>query len=151
MCLEWGYCEINHRSGAPHYDRPGIQYCVLIVGDGGNRDWSHFNLTEVCLTDDNWYLVWKNNIISTWWRYQMEILSMLLALCKEKPQFTNGFPHKSQWRGYLMFSLIFPWTNGWVNDRHASDVRRHCPHYDATVMSLYTDVIITHAMKSRMI
>ena len=43
------------------------------------------------------------------------------------------YPHKGQWRGSLMFSLIWPWTNGWVNNRDASDLRRHCAHYDVTV------------------
>ena len=43
-------------------------------------------------------------------------------------------PHKSQWRGALMFSLICAWTNGWVNSRGAGDLRRHCAHYNVTVM-----------------
>ena len=28
-------------------------------------------------------------------------------------------PHKGQWRGALMFSLICAWTNGWANNRNA--------------------------------
>ena len=40
--------------------------------------------------------------------------------------------HKGQWRGALMFSLIYAWTNGWANNRHASDLRGHCVHYDVT-------------------
>ena len=43
-------------------------------------------------------------------------------------------PHKGQWRGALMFSLICAWINGWVNNREAGDLRRHCAHYDITVM-----------------
>ena len=43
-------------------------------------------------------------------------------------------PHKGQWRGALMFSLIFAWTNNWANNRDGGDLRRHCAHYDATVM-----------------
>ena len=42
-------------------------------------------------------------------------------------------PHKGQWRGALMFSLICAWMNGWVNNRKAGDLRRHCAHYDVTV------------------
>ena len=30
-------------------------------------------------------------------------------------------PHKGQWRGALMFSLICAWINGWVNNREAGD------------------------------
>ena len=39
-------------------------------------------------------------------------------------------PHKGQWRGTLMFSLICVWTNGWVYNRHTGDLRRHRTHYD---------------------
>ena len=43
-------------------------------------------------------------------------------------------PHKGQWRGALMFSLICPWINGWVNNREAGDLRFHGAHYDVIVM-----------------
>ena len=42
--------------------------------------------------------------------------------------------HKGQWRGALMFSLTYTWTNGWVNNRDAGDLRRHRAHYGVTVM-----------------
>ena len=43
-------------------------------------------------------------------------------------------PHKGQWRGALMFSLICAWINRWVNNREAGDLRRHRAHYDVIVM-----------------
>ena len=43
-------------------------------------------------------------------------------------------PHKGQWRGALIFSLICAWINGCVNSREAGDLRRHRTHYDVTVM-----------------
>ena len=36
-------------------------------------------------------------------------------------------PHKGQWRGALMFSLIFACVKGWVNNREAGVLRHHCP------------------------
>ena len=45
-------------------------------------------------------------------------------------------PHKDQWHGVLMFSLIWAWLNGWVNNREAGDLRRHRAHYDVTLMHL---------------
>ena len=45
-------------------------------------------------------------------------------------------PHKGQWRGALMFSLICIWIKGWVNNREAGDLRRYRAHYDVTVMEL---------------
>ena len=50
-------------------------------------------------------------------------------------------PHKGQWRGALMFSLICAWINAWVNSREAGDLRCHRAHYDVTVMG---HVIINH-------
>ena len=43
-------------------------------------------------------------------------------------------PHKRQWRGAVMFSLICVWINGWVNNREAGDLRRYRAHYDISVM-----------------
>ena len=43
-------------------------------------------------------------------------------------------PHKGQWRGALMFSLISVWINGCVNNHEAGDLRRHRAHYDVIVM-----------------
>ena len=43
-------------------------------------------------------------------------------------------PHKGQWRGALMFTLICARINGWVNTREAGDLRRYRPHYDVIVM-----------------
>ena len=40
-----------------------------------------------------------------------------------------------QWRGALVFSLICAWINGWVNNREASDLRRHQAHYGAILMN----------------
>ena len=41
-------------------------------------------------------------------------------------------PHKGQWHGALMFSLISAWINGWVNNREAGDLRRHHAYYGVT-------------------
>ena len=43
-------------------------------------------------------------------------------------------PHKGQWHGALMFALICVWTNDWVKNREAGDLRRYIAHYDVTVM-----------------
>ena len=47
---------------------------------------------------------------------------------------STGSPHKGQWRGALMFSLICAWTNDWGNNRGAGNLRRHCAHYDVTII-----------------
>ena len=70
----------------------------------------------------------------SWWRRQMETFSTLLALCAGNSPVNGEFPHKGQWRGALMVSLIFAWINGWQNIPKAGDLRHHRAHYDVTVM-----------------
>ena len=69
-----------------------------------------------------------------WWLHQMELFSALLAVVRGFLQPPVNSPHKYQSRGALMFSLICAWTNGWVNNRDVGDLRRHCTHYNVTVM-----------------
>ena len=59
-------------------------------------------------------------------------------------------PHKGQWRGALMFSLIFTRINGWVNNRKAGDLRRNRAHYDVSVMRDFENncMYILHAIVS---
>ena len=61
-----------------------------------------------------------------WWRHQMETFS------RNRP-FVRGI---HQWRAALMFSLIYVWINGWVNNREAGVLRRYRGHYDVSVMEL---------------
>ena len=42
-------------------------------------------------------------------------------------------PHKGQWRGALIFSLICARINSWVNNREVGDLRRHRVHHDVIV------------------
>ena len=98
----------------------------------------------VCLFHEGWY----HNVISRapnfydtsrflifrfcgsvlpWLRHQMATFSALLA------RSPVNSPHKGQWRGALMFSLIGVWTNAWVNNRDAGDLRRHRADYDVTI------------------
>ena len=69
-----------------------------------------------------------------WWRHQMETFSALLALCAGIQRSPVNSPHKDKWRGALMFSLIWAWINGWVNNGEAGDLRRHRAHYDVILM-----------------
>ena len=44
-------------------------------------------------------------------------------------------PHKGQWHGALMSTLICARINGWVNNREAGNLRRNRAHYDVIVMA----------------
>ena len=52
-----------------------------------------------------------------------------------------NFPHKGQWRGALMFSLICTRRNGWVNNGDAGDLRRHRAHHDVIVMKMSPAIV----------
>ena len=79
----------------------------------------------------------------SWWRHQMETFSALLAICAGNSPVNS--PHKGQWRGALMFSLIYTRINCWVNNGEAGDLRRHRAHYDVTVM--FYDTFLNNSMQ----
>ena len=41
-------------------------------------------------------------------------------------------PHNGQWCRASVYSLICAWTNGWVNNQDAGDLRRYRVHYDVS-------------------
>ena len=45
-------------------------------------------------------------------------------------------PHKGQWRGALIFTLVCAGIIGWVNNREAGDLRRYRTHNDVIVMTV---------------
>ena len=45
-------------------------------------------------------------------------------------------PHKGQWRGALMFSVVCVWISGWVKNREVGDLSRHRAHYDVIVIKV---------------
>ena len=77
--------------------------------------------------------------------------SAILAICAGNSPVPVNSPHKGQWRGALMFSLICA-RNVWINNGGAGDLRRHRVYYDVSVMiccawckcdCLYTTVIFS--------
>ena len=86
------------------------------------------------LPDSMWFQeIWVWEWFSMW-RHQMETFSALQAICGGIPRSPANSPHKGQWHGALMFSLICTWINGWVTNSEVGDLRRHRAHYDVTVM-----------------
>ena len=78
----------------------------------------------------------------TWWRHQMETFPRYWPFVRGIHRSPMNYPHRGQWRGALMFSLICVCINGWINNREAGDLRRYRAHYDVTGMnSLHCNVI----------
>ena len=103
--------------------------------------------SEAALKNMGKWITWIRN--EPWWRHQMETFSALVALyagthrspvksrCRWKKLLSQKWlsnetvncPHKRQWSGALMLSLICAWTNG--------DFRRHRAHCDATLQMIF--------------
>ena len=62
------------------------------------------------------------------------------------PRSPVNSPHKGQWRGALMVSLICTWINGWVNNPKAGALRRHRAHYDVIAMLFKTGIDYTECV-----
>ena len=73
-------------------------------------------------------------MVYTWWRHQMETCSALLVLCAGNSPVPVNSPHKGQWCGALMLSLICAWINDWVNNGEAGDLRPHRGLNDVNIM-----------------
>ena len=74
----------------------------------------------------------------SWWRHQIETFSAMLAICAGNSPVTNS-PRKGQCRGEL-----WAWINHWVNNGEADDLKRHCVHYDITVMLYKTPLVFSN-------
>ena len=72
----------------------------------------------------------------------METFSALLGICAGIHRSSVNSPHRGQWHGPLVFSLICAWINDWVNNREAGDLRLYPSHYDVTVMTIDKPVCI---------
>ena len=77
---------------------------------------------------------YASTALEIWRRHQMETFSALLALCARKSPVTGEkSPHKGQWRGALMLSLICTLNKrlikqlwGWRFDTSSCSLWRHC-------------------------
>ena len=72
--------------------------------------------------------------VKTWWRRKWKHFPRYWPFVRGIHRSPVNSPHKDQWHGDLMFSLICVWINGWVNNREAGDLRRYRAHHDITVM-----------------
>ena len=106
---------------SPYY--PGLLHC----------NWSRSNISSVL----HWY--WSHDMNSPVptnhddlfkWKHFPRYWSFVRGIHRSPV----NFPHKGQWCGALMFSLICDWINGCVNNREADDMRRHQPHHHVIVM-----------------
>ena len=128
---------------SPRVEGWGMRALSQLLSD---ESLSH-SLKHISTGEHSLHISWRSThllhlyFLFSWWRHQMETCSVSLAFVRGIPRWLRGIhrwagnsPHTDQWRGALMFSLICAWTNGWVNNQAAGDLRRHRTNYDVTVM-----------------
>ena len=98
--------------------------------------------------DPNVLPYWVHHNDVTKWKHFVRYWSFVRGIHRSP---VNS-PHKGQWRGALMFSLICAWINSWVNNRESCDLRCHCAHYDVIVMvalAIFSQFMITWGLRGK--
>ena len=98
-----------------------------------------FFVTVITKFDIKLILLRSNSLISQWelfrvWNHD-DVIKWNLPFVRGIHRSPVNSPHKGQWRGALMFSLICAWINAWVNNREAGDLGRHRARYDVIAMT----------------
>ena len=97
----------------------------------------HNNFSHSWDTTDLWNMTWWCSLWErypySWGRHQMETFSRYWPFVRGIHRSPVNSPHKGQWRGAFMFSMICAWINRWVNNRETGDFEtlprplwRHC-------------------------
>ena len=84
----------------------------------------------------SYLILWFHHHNITWWHHQWKHFLRYWPSVRGIHRSPVNSPHKGQWRGALMFSLICAWINSWVNNSEAGDLRHHRTHYDVILMNV---------------
>ena len=101
-----------------------LRVCVIVIVthtmENRQTFWIRSSLKQTSTMHDD-VIKWKH--FSRYWPFVRGI-----------HRSTVNSPHKGQWCGALMFSLICVWINSWVDSHEIGDLRRHRAHYDVSVL-----------------
>ena len=127
---------------------------VIFTWNNSMHDNKVLNKLSTCWTNGDWQCCLSLNVMSSIppYHYSNVIISAMASQITGVSiiywSFVKGIhrspadsPHKDQWRGALLLSLIWVLTNAWANNRDAGDLRRHRAHYDVTVVYDFTSVL----------
>ena len=87
---------------------------------------------------EGWWSIVQDKVVfhaTSWWLIKWKHFPRYWPFVRGIHRSPVSFPHKGQWRGAVMFSLICAWINRLVNNRKAGDLRRYRAHYDVIVMA----------------
>ena len=103
----------GHGAEVPHQDCSIVYWCIYLY-----------------TMEHSAFRTWHDDVIK--WKHFPRYWPFVRGI----PRSPGNSPHKGQWHGALIFSMICAWTNGWANHRRAGDLRRHRAHHDVTVVGV---------------
>ena len=116
----------DYNSNQVHPDTQMRSGCVEMIYPGNNDLWWHNGTSRgrsrccECYETRTGIYLWSLSC----WIYSIMMTSSHEHIFQRHWHFVGGIhrspvnsPHKCQWRGALMFSLICVWINGWVDNR----------------------------------
>ena len=121
ICVWINGWENNREAG--DLRRYRTHYDVIVM-----RNWTHITNRDLLTQIRTWISINHDGVIK--WKHFPRYWPFVRGIHRSP---VNS-PHKGQWRGALMFSLIWVWINSWVNNREAGDLRRYRVHCDVIVM-----------------
>ena len=121
------------------HDNTAIVSCAKLHSDHFVTPWmsTEWNLLRIWITMEKSFVKWARGPIMAYhddvikWKHFPRYWPFVRGIHRSPV----NFPHKGQWHGALMFSLICVWINDWVNNREAGDLRRYRADYDIIVMT----------------
>ena len=144
----WEVAVINPHDGGTHLEwgveGRGMRALSQILSDVSLS----YSLIHLSTVEHSLHISWRSThlphlyFLFSWWRTSSNgNMFRVAGFCAGNSPVAAGIhrwpvnsPHTDQWRGAFMFSLTCAWTNGWVNNQDAGDLRRHRTHYDVKVM-----------------
>ena len=106
--------------------------CVAFLSDRQMDSCQGLQWKQGSGTDHTFYLHCLHLRLNLWWKH----FPCYWPFVRGNHRSPVDSPHKGQWHGALMFSLIYVWTNSWANNWEAGDLRCRHAYYDVTVMCM---------------
>ena len=127
---QWHHLRVEHIDGLVQDWSISIVNALEIIQSCTKPPISHFQLGYIIWSSITSEYHWHDDVIK--WKH----FPRYWPFVRRIHRWPVNSPHKSQWRGALMFFLICTRINGWVNNGEASYLRRYRAHFDVTVMNL---------------
>ena len=115
--------------------------CLVVLYVRINTEYIYIDIYIACISADSYWMGYKEHMTGVTMNYYWIHDDVIWKHFPRYWPFVGGIhrspvnsPHKGQWRGALVFSMICAWINGQVNNREAGDLRRHPTHYGVIVM-----------------